>query len=61
MLLNNLNQPVNVAPNLHGHDKKGNPNWKAVYVLAPLREVLEPSTMQCGDMFKLGTRARFVQ
>ena len=28
-------------------------------VLAPLREVHEPSTLKCGDMFKLGTRAGF--
>ena len=61
MLLNNLNQPVNVAPSLHGHTVKGVPNPGAIAVLAPLREVLEPSTMKCGDMFRLGTRARFVQ
>lgn len=27
-------------------------------VLAPLREVLEPEGHKCGQMFKLGTRAR---
>lgn len=58
MLLNNLNQPVNVAPDPRGHNAKGIPNPVAIAVLAPLREVLEPSTQKCGDMFKLGTRAR---
>lgn len=61
MLLNNLNQPVNVAPTLHGHSAKGVPNPGAIAVLAPLREVLEPSTMKCGDMFRLGTRAKLKQ
>ena len=61
MLINNLNQPVNVSPALRGHSAKGVPNHFAIAVLAPLREVLEPSTMKCGDMFKIGTRARFVQ
>lgn len=28
-------------------------------VLAPLREVLEPECHKCGQMFKLGTRARY--
>lgn len=61
MLLNNLNQPVNVSPTLHGHTAKGAPNHGAIAVLAPLREVLEPSTMKCGDMFRLGTRAKLKQ
>lgn len=61
MLLNNLNQPVNVAPTMHGHSAKGVPNHHAIAVLAPLREVLEPSTMKCGDMFRLGTRAKLKQ
>jgi hypothetical protein len=61
MLLNNLNQPVNVAPTLHSHSAKGVPNHLAIAVLAPLREVLEPSTMKCGDMFRLGTRAKLKQ
>ena len=61
MLLNNLNQPVNVSPALHGHNAKGVPNPGAIAVLAPLREVLEPSTMKCGDMFRLGTRAKLKQ
>lgn len=61
MLLNHLNQPVNVAPTLHGHSAKGMPNHLAIAVLAPLREVLEPSTMKCGDMFRLGTRAKLTQ
>ena len=61
MLLNNLNQPVNVAQSLHGHTAKGVPNPGAIAVLAPLREVLEPSTMKCGDMFLLGTRAKLKQ
>ena len=61
MLLNNLNQPVNVAPTLRGHTAKGVPNPGAIAVLAPLREVLEPSTMKCGDMFRLGTRAKLKQ
>lgn len=58
MLLNHLNQPVNVSPTLHGHSAKGVPNH---FALAPLREVLEPSTMKCGDMFRLGTRAKLKQ
>ena len=61
MLLNNLNQPVNVAPSLHGHTVKGAPNTGAIAVLAPLREVLEPSTRKCGDIFSLGTRAKLKQ
>ena len=61
MLLNNMNQPVNVNPTLHGHTVKGVPNPGAIAVLAPLREVLEPSTMKCGDMFRLGTRAKLRQ
>lgn len=61
MLLNNLNQPVNVAPTLRGHNAKGIPSPVAIAVLAPLREVLEPSTMKCGDMFRLGTRAKLKQ
>ena len=61
MLLNNLNQSVTVAPTLRGHSAKGVPNHFAIAVLAPLREVLEPSTMKCGDMFRLGTRAKLKQ
>lgn len=61
MLMNQQGKVVSVAPNMHGHDKKGNPNWNAIAVLAPLSEVLEPSTMKCGDMFRLSTRAKLKQ
>lgn len=61
MLLNNRNQPVNVSQTLRGHTAKGVANRFAIAVLAPLREVLEPGTMKCGDMFHLGTRARLKQ
>ena len=61
MLLNNLNQSVTVAPTLRGPSAKGVPSHCAIAVLAPLREVLEPSIMKCGDMFRLGTRAKLKQ
>lgn len=61
MLLNNLNKQVKVSNTLHGHTAKGVPNPGAIAVLSPLREVLEPSTMKCGDMFRLGTRAKLKQ
>jgi len=58
MLINSQGVQVQVAPNIHGHTVKGAPNRDAIAVLAPLREVLEPTTTKCGDMFKFGTRAR---
>lgn len=61
MLVNQQGNIVNVAPALHGHTAKGVPNPGAISVLAPLREVLEPSTIKCGDMFRLGTRAKLTQ
>ena len=61
MLLNNLNQSVTVAKTLRGHSAKGVPNHFAIAVLAPLREVLEPSTSRSGAMFRIGTRAKLKQ
>lgn len=61
MLVNQHGKIVNVAPNMHGHDKKGNPNWAAIAVLAPLFEFKEPGVPKCGEMFKLGKRARLAK
>ena len=61
MLIDSNGKIVQVGHNVRGHSAKGEPNHHAIAVLAPLREVLEPSTMKCGDMFRLGTRAKLKQ
>lgn len=61
MLIDPNGKIVQVGHNVRGHSVKGEPNWHAIAVLAPLRELHVPSTNKCGDMFKLSTRARMVQ
>lgn len=46
MLINSKGQVVTVSPKAKQH------------VLVPLREVLEPSTKKCGNMFNIEQRAR---
>lgn len=58
MLINAKGKEVHVHPSVRGHSLKGVPNHANISILAPLTEVLEPSTTHCGPLFRLGTRAR---
>ncbi len=52
MLYNSKGQQVTVSDRL---DSVSNPR-----IFAPLREVHEPQSLDCGNLFRLETRARIV-
>lgn len=51
MLLNQKNQIVKIHPRFTSEQHPA--------IFAPLREVKQPDNHSCGDMFRMGTRAKF--